>query len=229
MRRDLIAWVSHDLQTPLASIRLILDALADGVVEEPKTFERYLRTAQREISALSRLIDDLFQLAQLDAGGLSHEPGEYSLSDLISDTLESFSAMANHQQVRLEGKIEPGIDIVWMDPKYIGRVLNNLLGNALRHTPPGGSVNVRVSSIPEGVLTEVIDTGEGIQPQDLPLVFDRFYRSDKSRNRATGGAGLGLAIARGIVLAHGGEIWVESEPGVSTRFTFSLPKRKVTG
>jgi signal transduction histidine kinase len=226
LRRDLIAWVSHDLQTPLASIRLILEALADGVVEEPETVERYLRTAQREIGALSRLIDDLFQMAQLDAGGLVLERSLNSFSDLVSDTLESFSTLANRQQVHLEGSVASGLDSVWMDAEKIGRVLNNLVGNALRHTSAGGSVNVRVTSCPEGVLTEVVDTGEGIQPEDLPWVFDRFYRSEKSRSRETGGAGLGLAIARGIIDAHGGRIWAESEPGISTRFAFTLPTKK---
>ena len=111
-----------------------------------------------------------------------------------------------------------------MDPKYIGRILNNLAANAIQHTPAGGFVEIRVSSNQEGILTEVLDSGEGIQPEDLQLVFEKFYRSDKSRNRATGGAGLGLAIARGIALAHGGRIWVESKPGELTRFSFTIPQ-----
>ncbi len=138
VRRDLIAWASHDLQTPLASIRLTLEALSDGVVEEPATVARYLATAQREVSALSNLIDDLFQLAQLDAGGISLQPGDYSIRDLVSDTLESFAASADLRQVRLSGQIETGVDTIKMDPKNIGRVLNNLVANAVQHTPAGG-------------------------------------------------------------------------------------------
>jgi len=224
IRRDLIAWASHDLQTPLASIRLTLEALSDGVIEEPATVARYLATAQREVSSLSNLIDDLFQLAQLDAGGISLQPGDYSLRDLVSDTLESFAASADLRQVRLSGQIEPGVDTIKMDPKNTGRVLNNLVANAVQHTPAGGFVEIRVSSDQDGIVVEVFDSGEGIQPEDLPLVFEKFFRSDKSRNRATGGAGLGLAIARGIVLAHGGRIWVESTPGEITRFSFTIPQ-----
>ncbi len=223
MRRDLIAWVSHDLQTPLASIRAIIEALADEMIEDPDTQHRYLRTAQREISDLSMLIDDLFQMAQLDAGGLPLECEYDALSDLISDTLETFSEMAARQGVRLEGSVTEGVDPVWMDSPRIGRVLNNLVGNALRHVQPGGSVTVTARPVPAGVQVEVIDDGPGIKPEDLPNIFERFYRGEKSRNRATGGAGLGLAIARGIVKAHHGEIGVESIPNQVTRFYFTLP------
>ena len=223
LRRDLIAWVSHDLQTPLASIRAVVEAVADGMVEDPETIKRYLGHAQRDIRALSVLIDDLFQMAQIDAGGMSLNRESTSLRDLISDTLESFSEPAIRQAVTLEGQVEPGVDLVYMDTQRIGRVLNNLVGNALRYTPPGGKVQVRASPVLAGCLVEVIDTGEGIPPDDLPHVFERFYRSEKSRNRLTGGAGLGLAIAQGIVEAHGGQIGVESTLGQGTRFWFTLP------
>ena len=224
LRRDLIAWVSHDLQTPLASIRAIVEALADGVVDDPATVQRYLRTAQRDTGALSQLIDDLFQMAQLDAGGLPLERAPGSIADLISDTLESFSELARSQGIDLQGSVAPGIDPVYMDMRHVGRALNNLIGNALRHTPGGGRVAVRAALQGAQVQVEVADTGEGIQPEDLPYVFERFYRGEKSRSRATGGAGLGLAITRGIILAHGGEIRVESTPGEGTRFIFVLPK-----
>ncbi len=227
LRSDLIAWVSHDLQTPLTSIRAIVEALADGVVDDPATVQRYLHTSQREIRSLSALIDDLFQVAQLDAGGIPLSKESGSLNDLVSDTLESFSELATKQAVILEGQVAPGVDPVYMDSQRIGRVLNNLVGNALRHTPTGGKIRVQASLATPGeqeVLVEVCDTGEGISPEDLPSVFERFYRGDKSRNRNTGGAGLGLAIARGIVEAHGGKIAVESEPGKGARFYFSLPR-----
>jgi signal transduction histidine kinase len=222
MRTDLIAWVSHDLQTPLASIRAILEALYDGMVEEPQTVKRYLNTAQRDVRSLSALIDDLFQMAQLDAGGIPLEKEESSLSDLISDTLESFSELASRQGISLQGSSEANVDPVSMDTQRIGRVLNNLIGNALRHTPAGGRVEVRARRANGGVEVTVCDSGEGIRAEDLPKIFESFYRGEKSRSRATGGAGLGLAIARGIVQAHGGEIRVESQPG-DTRFTITLP------
>ena len=224
LRRNLIAWAGHDLRTPLASIRAIVEALADGMVQDPDTVDRYLHTAQRDIRSLSLLIDDLFELAQLEAGGLRLEILPNSLSDLISDTLESFSELAARQGVTLEGSVGPGVDPVPLDARQIGRVLSNLVGNALRHTPSGGAVQVEARRTAEGAQVEVRDTGEGIEAEDLPHIFERFYRREKSRSRTTGGAGLGLAIAKGIVEAHGGQIGVESTPGQGTCFYFSLPR-----
>ncbi len=223
LRSDLIAWVGHDLQTPLASIRAILEALADGVIADPTSVQRYLQTAQRDVRSLSLLIDDLFQMAQLDAGGLQLDRSPNSLSDLISDTLESFTELAARQKLTLQGRAALDVDPVSIDAARIGRVLNNLVGNALRHTPPGGLVEVGAERDGPRVKVVVSDNGDGISPEDLPHVFERFYRGEKSRSRMTGGAGLGLAIARGIVEAHGGEIRVESAPAVGTRFTFWLP------
>jgi signal transduction histidine kinase len=223
MRRDLIAWVSHDLQTPLTSMRAILEALADGVVEEPETVKRYLHTAQRDVRSLSALIDDLFQMAQLDAGGFPLHREEASLGDLVSDTLESFTELAKQQEITLEGAVDSDVDPVTMDTQSIGRVLNNLVGNALRHTPNRGRVSVWARRTTRGVEVTVSDTGEGIRAEDMPHIFERFYRGEKSRSRAMGGAGLGLAIARGIVRAHGGDILVESETGKGAQFTFHIP------
>jgi signal transduction histidine kinase len=223
LKRNLIAWVGHDLRTPLASIQAIVEALADSVVEDPDTEKRYLQTAQREIRSLSALIDDLFELAQLEAGGLPLDRRPNSLSDLISDTIESFTELAARREVRLVGRVDPGVDPVSMDARLIGRVLANLVSNALRHTPAGGLVQVRAVKHSDQVRVEIQDSGEGIDPRDLPHVFERFYRGEKSRSRATGGTGLGLAIAQGIVEAHGGQMRVRSELGQGTCFFFDLP------
>ncbi len=225
LRRDLIAWVGHDLQTPLTSMRAILEALSDGIVDEPEMIKRYLATAQRDVMSLSALIDDLFQMSQLDAGGFPLHRAQASLSDLVSDTLESFSQLAKQQEITLEGNVESDVDPVFMDTQAIGRVFNNLISNALQHTPRQGRVSVWVRRTNSGVEATVSDTGEGIRAHDIPHIFDRFYRGDaaRSRNRRTGGSGLGLAIARGIIHAHGGEIEVESEVGKGTQFTFQLP------
>lgn len=223
MRTDLIAWVSHDLQTPLASIRAILEALSDGVVENPESVQRYLLTAQRDVRSLSSLIDDLFEMAQLDAGGLPLDLADSSLADLISDTLESFSEVAARSNITISGHSDPDVDPVRMDTMRIGRVLNNLLSNALRHTPGGGEIVVTAKRTDSGVEVSVSDTGEGIRAEDLPKVFDRFYRGEKSRSRSTGGSGLGLAISRGLARAHGGELRVDSLPGRGSRFIFTLP------
>jgi signal transduction histidine kinase len=222
MRRDFIAWASHDLQTPLASIQAIIEALADGVVTDQGTIQRYLGTIKKEILALTGLIDDLFQMAQLQAGGLPLDRAANSLADLISDTLESFRELAKRAGVTLSGSIEPGLDPVYFDARRISRVLSNLLSNAIRYTASGGTVNIRASYQEGDALVEVIDTGEGIPEEHIPYIFERFYRGERSRSRATGGSGLGLAIARGIVTAHGGQIGVESRPGL-TRFYFTLP------
>jgi signal transduction histidine kinase len=224
LRRDLVAWIGHDLRTPLTSVRVIVEALADGVVEDRDTVSRYLSTARGQITSLSALLDDLVEMAQIDAGGLELERHPNSVGDLISDTLEAFGAVAERQGVTLEGRASTEADPVVMDVGKIGRVLNNLLENALRHTPEGGTVRVTASPGAGCVQVEVRDSGEGIPAADLPHVFESFYRGEKSRNRATGGSGLGLAIAMGIVEAHGGQIGVESTRHQGTRVWFTLPK-----
>lgn len=224
LRRDLIAWTGHDLQTPLASVRAIVEALADGVVDDPETSKRYLQTAKREIEALSNLIDSLSEMAILDAGGLELDLTPNSMTDLISDTLESFSALALEKGVNLAGEVAEDVDPVVMDTQRIGRVLNNLVGNALRHTPPGGEVFMSAQNEDKYVTVLVRDSGPGLEETDLPFVFDRFYRGEKSRNRNTGGAGLGLAIAKGFVEAHGGEMQAWTVPEGGAAFQFSLPK-----
>lgn len=245
-RRELFASISHDLRTPLASLRVMTEALADGVVDDPETTARYLATMRSQIGHLNGLIDDLFELAQLDAGALKLELQSSSLSDLVSDTLAGLQFQADEKGVRLTGQVAPGVDPVMMAPQKIGRVLYNLVGNALRHTPSGGEVTIKVRDIADfrlqiadkallpvqstiynlqsAIVVEVADTGEGIAADDLPHVFEHFYRGEKSRSRATGGAGLGLAIARGIVEAHGGQIWAESQPEQGTRVRFTLPR-----
>ncbi|MEZ4657082.1 MAG: ATP-binding protein [Caldilineaceae bacterium] len=224
MRRDLIAWVGHDLRTPLASVRAILEALADGVVEDQATIDRYLRTAKRDIGALTILLDDLFSLAQMDAGGLRLDKQPNSLSDLISDTLEGFSKQAIEKGIELSGQVRPGLDPVVLDARHIERVLANLVGNAIRYSPSGAKVQVHAQVVGNEVEVSVADTGDGIPASDLPHIFEQFYRGEKSRSRATGGSGLGLAIAKGIVEAHGGQIKVSSQVNKGTEFTFTLPR-----
>jgi signal transduction histidine kinase len=223
-RRSLVAAVSHDLRTPLTSLRAMIEAINDGVVSDPENVKRYLLLAQTEIQNLARLVDDLFELTQLDAGALNwtKEPG--SLRDLISDTLETMHAQAAAKQITLCGEVDATIDPVPMHALKLQRVLSNLLQNAIRHTPAGGTVSVAAHHRGARAEIEIADTGEGIAPGDLPHIFEPFYRGEKSRARDGSGAGLGLAIARGIVEAHGGTIRVESEIGTGSRFVFTLPK-----
>jgi signal transduction histidine kinase len=224
LRRDLIAWVGHDLRTPLTSARATVEALADGMVDDPETQARYLRTAKREIRALSNLIDDLFDMAQLDTGGLKLERAPNAISDLLSDTIERFRPAAEDKHVSLGGLAAPGVDPVYIDVRQISRVLANLVSNAVRHTPPGGRVTLHAYPGRAGVVVEVVDTGEGIRPEDLPHIFEQFFRGERSRSRATGGSGLGLAIVKAIVEAHNGEIRVDSTVGQGSRFVITLPQ-----
>ena len=223
-RRDLIAAVSHDLRTPLASTRALIEAVADGVVEDPETQARYLASARSELEKLGRLVDDLFELSRIDAGALRLNLEEASLRDLISDTLSGFRHQAERKGVSLVGEVSDGVDPVLANPPRLQRVLYNLVSNALRHTPADGTIVLRAEPGKGMVRVEVSDTGEGIVPEDLSRVFERSFRGERSRTRieAGDGAGLGLAIARGLIEAHGGEMSVESQPGEGARFYFTL-------
>ncbi|GAB4277332.1 MAG: hypothetical protein Kow0080_28240 [Candidatus Promineifilaceae bacterium] len=223
MRRNLIAWTSHDLRTPLTSIRALVEALHDGMVTDPETVQRYYRTIRADVIALNTLIDDLFELAQLDTGGLVLELSPHTVSDLISDAVEGFRPLAERRGVTLVGEVvgEPGV--VMMNLPKISRVLSNLLSNALRYVPDGGQVQVTAVSRDGGVELSVADNGPGFQESDLPHLFEMFYRGEEARSRKTGGAGLGLAIARGIVAAHNGRIWAKNGENGGAVVGFFLP------
>jgi signal transduction histidine kinase len=225
MRRDLIAWVSHDLRTPLTGIRARVEALADGVVQEPAEVQRYLATIQNDTHALNRLIDDLFELATIDAGGLKLHKIPVDMADLISDTIETMSVIAKNKGVALQGDVAANLGLIVVSPQHIQRVLNNLISNALAHTAHG-EVKVRAFRLRRQVCVEIHDTGEGIAPQDVPHVFDRFYRGERARTRGSGnakGMGLGLAIAQALVEAHNGVISLSSELGQGTQVKVVLP------
>ncbi len=223
-RRHLVAAISHDLRTPIGSIGAMVEAINDRVVTDVETVDRYLRAMQGEVARLGKLIDDLFELSQLEAGALTLriEPG--SLRDLLSDTLESLQPQALAKGVRLSGHVDSDLPPVTMDTARIQRVLDNLVQNAIRHTPRDGIIVLEAQEEAEAVRVDVIDSGQGVSPGDLSHIFERFYRGEKSRTRNHGGAGLGLAIAKGLVEAHGGRIWVQNVPRSGARFSFLLPK-----
>ena len=204
----------------------MIEAVNDGVVTDQVTVKRYLGLAQAEIQNLSTLVDDLFELTQLDAGALTWSREPASLRDLVSDTLESMQAQALAKGVTLTGSVEPAVDPVMMNSFKIQRVLYNVVQNAIRHTPAGGQIAVTALPLAGArqVQVEVADTGEGISAEDLPHIFEPFYRSEKSRARDGSGAGLGLTIARGIVQAHGGALVATSPPGEGTRLSFTLDR-----
>lgn len=227
-RRQLIAAVSHDLRNPLASMRAMVESINDGVVADQQTVERYLQQLQREVEYLSRLIDDLFELSQIDAGLIEIQLGWANLQDVISDTLEGFSAQATQRRLVVEGRVEAGLGPVLMDTRRVQRVLSNLVQNAFRHTPSDGTIRIEAKDAGQEVWVVVSDSGEGMPPHDIPHVFEQFYRGDRARSRDESGSGLGLSIAERIVLAHGGRIWAESELGSGATFTFTLPKGAAT-
>jgi signal transduction histidine kinase len=222
-RRLLLAAVSHDLRTPLTSLRAVVEALGDGVVEDKVTAARYLAGARLQARQLEVLIEDLFELSRLDAGALTLSRLEAPVADLVDEVVESVRVKAEGAGVRLDLHIEPELPAVSVDAQRIGRVVLNILDNALRYTARGGCIRVSARRESDMVRLSIRDTGTGIIAEDLPHIFESLYRGEKSRSRSHGGAGLGLAIARGLVEAHGGRIWAESETGVGTTIQFTLP------
>jgi signal transduction histidine kinase len=215
-RRELVAWASHDLRTPLAAIRAMIEAVEDGVAGP----EQYTQALAEQVRTLSALVDDLFELARIDAGVLTLELEEASLGDLVDSCMRGLEAEAARRNVRLVTRLK-GASPVRCAPDKVERVLLNLLTNALRHTPSDGSVAVLVEPTRDEVCVSVEDSGVGIAPELLRRVFDRFWRADQARS--AGGSGLGLAIARGLIEAQGGRIWAENRPTSGARVSFTLP------
>lgn len=222
-RRELVAWVSHDLRTPLSAIRAMAEALEDGVVTDPATVGRYHSTIKSEAVRLALLVDDLFELSRLHSGTFQLQMERVSISDLVSDSIAAADPIASAKGVRLQGSLVASGPELEISPPEISRVLRNLLENAIRHTPSEGVVQVDLGFEPEHVCVSVADSCGGIPDDDLDRVFDVAFRGEAARTPGSGGAGLGLAIARGIVEAHRGEIVVENS-GKGCRFTIKLPQ-----
>lgn len=224
-RRDLTAAISHDLRTPLASIRAMVEALADGVVTDDEGIARYYSRLGREVDRLDVMIDDLFELAQLDAGALHLNRQPLAIQEIASEVVDGMQAAAAKAEVDLTLNVEGHPPELAIDGARLERVVANLVRNAIEHTPAGGAISVAVSSNAKSVAVEVADSGGGIAQEELPHIWERFYRVDKSRMRteAADGAGLGLAIVRGFVEAHGGTVGVRSELGRGATFRIELP------
>jgi len=220
-RRELTAWVSHDLRTPLAGIRAMTEALEDGVVSDPETVARYHSTLRIEAERLAHLVDELFELSVIHSGALRLQLERVSLGDLVSDAISAATVAARARGVRLEGQLNGSAPDVDLSPAEVARVLRNLLDNAIRHTPSDGAVWVEAGIRDERVYVSVSDQCGGIPEPDLEQVFDLAFRGESARTPG-GGAGLGLAIARGIVEAHHGEISVRNK-GAGCQFTVQLP------
>jgi signal transduction histidine kinase len=223
VRRDLIANIAHDLATPLTAIQGLSEALGDDLITDPTA---RLETAQRigrEVQRLRRLVADMQQMSALEAGRVALDLAPLDLHALVDETLSVLTPEFEAANLSVSNEIDPATPLVLADSDRITQVLLNLLDNARRHTPAGG--HIRISATPgEKMLTvSVCDTGAGIDAADLPHIFERFYRADRSRTGATGGSGLGLSIVKAIITAHGGTIRAESIPGQGTRIIFTLP------
>lgn len=224
MRRELVANVSHDLRTPLAAMRGYLETLqikdADLSLAEK---QRYLAIAVQHTDRLARLIAELFELARLDAGEVRLKPESFPPAELVQDVAQTFEIAARERAIRLQTDLGANTPPVRADIALIQRALANLLDNALRHTPAGGTVKVSLATTGNRVRVAVADSGPGIAHDDLPFIFDRFYRGRDDPRAQTDGAGLGLAIVRRILDLHQTTIDVESKPGTGARFAFDLP------
>jgi signal transduction histidine kinase len=220
LRRDLVANVSHELRTPISSLRALLENLLDGVERpDPETLQVMLAQTER----LGRLVDQLLELSRLESGDVPMVRERVALPPLVARVLSEIDVMRGRRDVELAEDLPQDLPPVYADAERVHQVLFNLLDNAVRFTPPGGRVTVRASTRNGSVDVAVADTGPGIASEHLPRVFERFYRVDPGRSRDEGGTGIGLAIARSVVEAHGGRIWAESQPGKGSVFTFELP------
>ena len=221
LRQDLMADVAHELRTPLSVLQGNLRAILDDVYPLEKA---EIARLYDETRLLSRLVNDLRELAQAEAGQLSFNLQATDIAGVLRATVINFEPAAESKGIHLSAKVAGDLPPVLADPDRLAQVLRNLLTNALRHTPEGRQVTVSAATAGDAVEIAVTDSGEGIAPEDLPRVFDRFWRADRSRSRAEGGAGLGLVIVRAIVEAHGGQVSAASDgPGQGSTFRFTLP------
>jgi signal transduction histidine kinase len=218
-RRDLVTAVSHDLRTPLSSLRAMVEAIDEGVIKDTPGLRRYAMEMRRSVSQLVSMVDDLFELVQIDAGAIETETNRTRLVEIVNSAMATVEVQAREKRLSLVTNLN-GAEEAPCSPR-ITRVLQNLLVNAVRHTPADGTVRVHAFRSPDWLEVAVEDTGEGMAPEDVARVFEPFFRADPARSGT--GAGLGLALARRIVESLGGRMEAESRPAVGSRFSVKLP------
>ncbi|HEV2359931.1 MAG TPA: ATP-binding protein [bacterium] len=227
VRREFVANVSHELRTPLTSVRALAEALAGGAAQDPAAGPRFFERIITEIDRLTLIVNDLLDLSAIESGSAKMEMEAVPLRDVIEDVVAKFRPMADRRRIALRGNNgDRGLARAWADRTRITQAVANLVDNAIKYTPDGGTVVVAGEARDDMVAISVADTGVGIAPEHLPRVFERFYRADRSRSRALGGTGLGLSIVKHIATSHGGEVEVQSAEGRGTRFTLLLPRAR---
>lgn len=221
IRRDLISNISHEFRTPIASIKLLAETLVDGAVNDPEKSKEFLMKISVEADKLVNITEDLRELAAIEKGGSILRKGAVDIGQLIRHVVLRLETQARAGGLKVEVQIEQELPSPVIDGSRIESVLMNLVHNAIKFTYPGGKISIMAKREQGNILISVGDTGQGISAEDLPRVFERFYKVDKAR--VGEGSGLGLSISKHIIMAHGGKIWVESEPGVGSTFYFTLP------
>jgi two-component system phosphate regulon sensor histidine kinase PhoR len=240
VRRDFISNISHELRTPLASLKALTETLRDGALEDPPTAQRFLNSMETEIDALTQMVQELLEISRIEAGQTALRLRPASVDQVVFPPMERLLAQAERSALTLSVEIAADLPLALVDGERMQLVVTNLVHNAIKFTPPGGTIIVRARAGRDGevpasarkttplvsggwqvIIVQVMDSGVGIPARDLPRVFERFYKADRARG--SGGTGLGLSIARHLVESHGGSIWVESEEGAGSTFSFSLP------
>jgi two-component system phosphate regulon sensor histidine kinase PhoR len=221
VRRDFVANVSHELRTPLAAIKSLIESLESGALDEPETAKDFLERANHEVDRLVRLVEELLELSRIESGEVPMATEPVQIGDVLARAVARLRHQAQRQGLELTLEAAPGLPAILGDAERLERVAVNLIHNALKFTPAGGSVRVRAAREGGAVVVKVSDSGAGIAAEDLPRIFERFYKADRARSGA--GTGLGLAIVKHTVEAHGGAVSVESVEGRGATFSLSLP------
>ncbi|MBI4744356.1 MAG: PAS domain S-box protein [Actinobacteria bacterium] len=224
IREEFIANVSHELRTPISAIRASAETLLNGAQGDPRATKQFLENIHKESERLSFLVADILDLSRLESDKIRYPKRKVPISKIVNEITDRFSSKAKEKQIKLKTKTPlPSLELK-INEKDIALALSNLLDNACKYTPIGGEIEIEVKEIKEQVVIFVKDTGIGIPPQDLPRIFERFYRVDKGRSRETGGTGIGLSIVKHVAEKHGGRAQVESNLGKGSKFTILLPK-----
>jgi two-component system phosphate regulon sensor histidine kinase PhoR len=224
MRTDFIANVSHELRTPLTSIRGFVETLIDGAYQDPTLAKRFLKIIEKEVGRLCRLTDNMLDLSRIETNQLKLNIKDVSAEEIIREVMIIFENRLREKDLTYYEKFQENLPKVKADPDWLRQIFVNLMDNAVKYTPSGGKVWIEAESKGDVVEFRVCDTGAGIPEEDLPRIFERFYRVDKTRSAGSGGSGLGLAIVKHLVKAFGGDIWVESKVNQGSKFIFTLKK-----